>query len=238
MSNFLGQLVARSLHQTPLVQPRLPSLFEPMPQANQPEWTESVERTEPHVSEPRAPAPFATTLLTVPSRAEQKAPSPVPPRSASPSANEINPPSCPTRPALTIRVASPPNGHRDPGGADAESPPMPPVQAPSSPATKPVSELVALTENHIVQKPASTGTLRPILRLPTPSPTAVPQLKPVPPIFREPLRAESPRAIQVTIGRVEIRAVTTSSPPARTARLAAAKLSLEDYLQQRNGGRT
>jgi hypothetical protein len=48
---------------------------------------------------------------------------------------------------------------------------------------------------------------------------------------------ETPRetTIQVTIGRIEIRAITAASATSRTARLAGPKLQLEDYLQSRKG---
>jgi len=42
--------------------------------------------------------------------------------------------------------------------------------------------------------------------------------------------------IEVTIGRVEIRAVAPAPAPARPARAAGPRLSLDDYLRQRDGG--
>jgi hypothetical protein len=42
--------------------------------------------------------------------------------------------------------------------------------------------------------------------------------------------------IQVTIGRVEVRAARQPEPAARQARGAAAAISLDEYLRQRNGG--
>ena len=52
-----------------------------------------------------------------------------------------------------------------------------------------------------------------------------------------PPAATPPPSIHVTIGRVEIRAVTTFAPSARTTLPATSpKLSLDDYLKQRNGG--
>jgi hypothetical protein len=48
--------------------------------------------------------------------------------------------------------------------------------------------------------------------------------------------ANEPPAIHVTIGRVEVRAVMSPSAPPKAASRAARKLSLEDYLKQRNGG--
>jgi hypothetical protein len=41
--------------------------------------------------------------------------------------------------------------------------------------------------------------------------------------------------IRVTIGRVEVRAIMQSAPPARRQSPAAARLSLEDYLRSRSG---
>lgn len=49
-----------------------------------------------------------------------------------------------------------------------------------------------------------------------------------------PPSANEPPAIHVTIGRVEVRAVMSPSAPPKVASRAAPKLSLEDYLKQRN----
>lgn len=51
--------------------------------------------------------------------------------------------------------------------------------------------------------------------------------------------SKEPPAIHVTIGRVEVRAVTSApTPPKRApASPATLRISLEEYLQQRNGGR-
>ena len=46
--------------------------------------------------------------------------------------------------------------------------------------------------------------------------------------------ADEPPAIHVTIGRVEVRAVMSPGAPPKVASHAAPKLSLEDYLKQRN----
>lgn len=43
--------------------------------------------------------------------------------------------------------------------------------------------------------------------------------------------------IRVTIGRIEVRAITQAAPPARRAATPEPKLSLEDYLRSRNGGK-
>jgi len=55
-----------------------------------------------------------------------------------------------------------------------------------------------------------------------------------------PAAAQQPPTIQVTIGRVEIRAVTpppTAAPQRSAERRVAARLSLDEYLRQRNEGR-
>jgi hypothetical protein len=51
--------------------------------------------------------------------------------------------------------------------------------------------------------------------------------------------SESPEStIQVTIGRIEIRATQTPDKPAPKPRAASTTMSLDDYLKQRNGGRS
>jgi hypothetical protein len=45
-------------------------------------------------------------------------------------------------------------------------------------------------------------------------------------------------AIHVTIGRVEVRAITAPGPPRSPAPPAAPKISLDDYLKRRNGARS
>jgi hypothetical protein len=69
------------------------------------------------------------------------------------------------------------------------------------------------------------------------------QLKPMPPALspRPGIAAESkPNApaptIQVTIGRIEVRASQPSTPPSNRPRAAAPQLSLEEYLRRRDGG--
>ncbi|MEK8033828.1 hypothetical protein AACH06_23640 [Ideonella sp. DXS29W] len=47
---------------------------------------------------------------------------------------------------------------------------------------------------------------------------------------------EAPAPVQVTIGRIEVRAVTAPAPPAPSRR-AAPRLSLDQYLRERHGGR-
>jgi hypothetical protein len=55
----------------------------------------------------------------------------------------------------------------------------------------------------------------------------------------QPAENSGPPVIRVTIGRVEVRAVTTGAPPTAAPRpeRPAASPSLEEYLKGRNGGR-
>jgi hypothetical protein len=72
-----------------------------------------------------------------------------------------------------------------------------------------------------------------------PSPAAIPLPTGPAPQWR-PAAPPQPPTIQVTIGKVEIRAVTPppAAAPQRSAeRRAAARLSLDEYLRQRNEGR-
>lgn len=55
---------------------------------------------------------------------------------------------------------------------------------------------------------------------------------------REESSANRPPAIHVTIGRVEVRAVMAPAASPKVAAPAAPKISLEEYLKQRNGGRS
>jgi len=62
-----------------------------------------------------------------------------------------------------------------------------------------------------------------------------PRPLPVPLASREPRRrAEEPAIVKVTIGRVEVRAVTPPVAPPRRAAVRTAP-SLEEYLERRHG---
>jgi hypothetical protein len=61
-------------------------------------------------------------------------------------------------------------------------------------------------------------------------PLEPPALAPVP-------EAQSAPTVNVTIGRIEVRAVTPAAPPPKRTAPPAARLALEDYLKQREEGR-
>jgi len=106
-------------------------------------------------------------------------------------------------------------------------------------STRPIALIEPVTRVHTEQPPVK------------PSPQnerPMPLLTPAPAIFKPlPLsdrgeRATAPtpatdRTIHVTIGRVEIRAVTAPPTPARVAKSAPSAMGLQDYLKQRQRGR-
>lgn len=83
---------------------------------------------------------------------------------------------------------------------------------------------------------ATAVVLRPPMPV-LPRPDARRSERPAPAIGRETPPA-SPATIQVTIGRIEVRATPAPDSPARSSRATTPALSLEDYLRQRSGGAT
>lgn len=104
-----------------------------------------------------------------------------------------------------------------------------PLSVPTSDAPSPAAEARSQTVESEERRSErfAVAAIRPVARAaPAFSPSLPPAMAPPPP------------TIHVTIGRVEIRAVTTSAPTARTTLPATSpKISLDDYLKQRNGGR-
>lgn len=128
----------------------------------------------------------------------------------------------------------------------------------------PLPRSPARGEASTAASPASPLPRQGALALPPPAapaaPMAAPLLRPPPaPVVRRPERpaqaaapsaprrmpsapsrpsttAEAPPPVQVTIGRIEVRAVAAAPAPAPSRR-AAPRLSLEQYLQDRHGGR-
>ena len=105
----------------------------------------------------------------------------------------------------------------------------------TAPAARPAPES---TEAKFEKPP---GTI-PLTQVVAPAHAAIPRISPAP---SSPERARnsdntaSPRAIHITIGRIEVRAVHPPPAPLPQPRPAPAspKISLEEYLKQRNGGR-
>jgi hypothetical protein len=268
MSDFLGTLLARSLSAPlalPVVQPRLLSRFEPEGAASAAVMTEreaphtartdrdaSTPRVEPEAPQARpsrtsvalepehARAPRPTTAFAEPSpnqrpqvpRTETPTPSASmrPPEALEPEPQRpstVLPTRTLTRPAapLTTRVAAPAEAPRVPHQPTSENP-IPPASPPPSQATLAVS-----------LPPAQAAHVVPSVTLARAASTAVaePRAALAPP--RAPAEAPAP-VIQVTIGRIEVRARESRAGVPRERTVAGPLTSLEDYLarRRREGG--
>jgi len=107
-----------------------------------------------------------------------------------------------------------------------KEPPAIHVSCPAPPTLRPIpgtTEMVSKEKNQIVLQPEIISPLKPAAT------SAVSLLQPSP---------KEPPSIHVTIGRVEVRAVMPSVAAPKPAPPSGPKLSLEDYLKQRNGGRS
>lgn len=103
-------------------------------------------------------------------------------------------------------------------------------EATASPRDLPRQREVEATSAKPIQ-PTAPPALLPVMRPPLP---VVRSMRSMPVVGREP--APPAPTIQVTIGRIEVRATPPTAAPARAARPATPKLSLEDYLRSRSGG--
>jgi hypothetical protein len=120
---------------------------------------------------------------------------------------------------------------------------------PSVPATPMRPQIMRAIEREPPNLPRSLGTGKarapsvpgPAKPVPSPQPAAAAHAQPrmthsPRPAPGEHQRPSAPPAVQVTIVRLEIRAVSPAAGPPRRTRAATPKLSLEAYLLSRNGG--
>jgi hypothetical protein len=141
-------------------------------------------------------------------------------------------PPTPPRPAADsdARTRPPPPAPRTPAqpSSDAVVPhapaPVPPAAEPPRPSvTAPVARQA--DPPRLQQRPAALGL----------SPQLARRTAPAAPRAPMPVRG-APPPIEVTIGRVEIRAVAPAAPAPQRARAAGPRLTLDDYLRSRGGG--
>ena len=262
MTNFLSSLIDRALERAPLLERRRPSPFEPVAgpaghglgrtdEATPYDLEEVATQSEPAALPPHEPWPYRPITPHPPSTLARErelydtpAPQSVrPPASAHPSA---------MRDGLS--------GEDFKGEASAVTPRGKAAEPGLAPTAMRMMETIV--ERRVVEKVVEERVERPAVRLAqTPSESAeresaTPTLKPpardgmaqdraaqarlrLPSQRARPaLTREAPPAmppVQVTIGRIEVRA----TPPARAPRgqaPPAPKLSLEDYLRSRGGG--
>jgi hypothetical protein len=186
MSEFLSKLIARSFSDAPVIQPRVPSLFEPTAI----EFFEETNMSAPlrEVSSVEKTATAKSSANASDALGEERRPKPNALSRQPASAN-----ASPETKRLIVPLASS-RGEEDHSGS-----------------TNQVSETFPKTRTFesLRRKDFSSVEQR--------SPTSAP-------------------IVHVTIGRVEVRAVQPPAPAPKPAKSAPAKLSLEDYLRERERG--
>jgi len=248
MSDYLGNLIARTVSPAIAVRPQLPSLFEPAPATREtmsgPEFEQENFVEQPPVTQPSeklAPMPLSipTPRQSVLRQSEQTVPEISPTKKTLRASQESHPAVQPRifpRAAPTLRRDEPSNSTRH--RLDVIKSPLRDLLA-SAPASHEVSarEETGPSQPGVASKPVVVREPRDH-ELPTRSEVQaiVPTIRPLSPIASlPPAAATAPPTINVTIGRVEIRAV---QPPAqqRAKPKPATVLSLDDYLRQRAKG--
>jgi len=264
MTDFLAGLLDRALQRAPVIERRRPSLFEPAPGAEgrrQGEiWpsTEAVEESE-SVEMHEAPKPRrrpARDRELERGRLEEldsprtAAPSPIPPRREDHAELSVQPAQRIAEPA----AAAPIERIVTLVEREVEQPrpllqPAPRVQenaavslAPASPASVrrmdwsdagPLHEEAGSRPSQfspVVPAPARPAMVTPVIQSAV---RTAPAPRPLPAIVQ---RERSSPTIQVTIGRIEVRAPSTPAVSSRAARPSGPKLDLDDYLKARSGG--
>ena len=239
MSNFLNNLVARTLNIAPVVQPRITSRFEPF--TAPPDQSVEVEAPPPE--------PHVTTTKVIESRITEPAPVVVVPPQIE-RERVIN----------TIRNTHVESKH------EVVQVPVPVVEKIQERVhtetrintEKNTDSRLEIRENRIIEpspSPKAPDPFHPRLNLPEPAtvtrevPVTTPQTPIVPRVVQPAPTAPVPRleilpapqvepteTINVTIGRVDVRAVFSSQAPKAPARTSTVN-SLDDYLKQRSEGR-
>jgi hypothetical protein len=250
MNSFLQHLIARSLADPESVRPRLPSRFEPpLDSMGLREPVLLTETAEETAAEPAAPVPPAQPSLNLlPARLTS---------SSEPQHSErISPPPflpLPTPTPPPRRLEPPPESSGLPPAADSSVRPElisapPPLAAPLAMQAEMPWLQPAIPPSE--QGPARPLTIEPVVRLhPVEASTEHPAGQEVLPNTRplvaqplvQPVRPHTDgngtsSTIQVTIGRVEVRAVFTQSAPQPPQPRSTPALSLDEYLKQRDGG--
>lgn len=241
MSDFLTRLAQRQLTAVPAVAPRVPPRFAPAGPVL-PDIAPPASPRAPVVGDESSRATQRVILRVERDRPAEASMTPV----AEPAGLVVTPLPVPHRPAPAEPIAPPPEIHHlvDGRGLPAERP------APESLVPAP---LVAATPGRAALEAPDVPAVTPAEPPTTPAPHADPPVmaqslvrrahdaaRPVQPPMPVPTlhstAAPTPSPITVTIGRIEVRAVT---PPPRRERTAVDRhtaLSLKEYLDRRHGG--
>ena len=252
MSNFLDNLVARTLNLAPVVQPRLQSRFErvnattpvaPDQTVEVETPTERTERTATVHPEPRVDAP-KPIIAAEPPQVKREQPRVDFHQVINTIRNTYVEPreivQVPVVEKVRERVVQETRIHTEKTDSHTqirENPTL--AQPPSVTERNPPNPRLKTVEPAPVTKEAPVITPKPI------APKVVTRIEPAP-VAPTPRRPEVPPAfpaepsetINVTIGRVDVRAVFSqqATPPAARPRTASVN-SLDDYLKQRSEGR-
>jgi hypothetical protein len=251
MSDYLSYVAARSLNLTTVVQPRLASLFEPLPNSiHTPDLpSELVETSAIERIAESAEPPSSKTTVPSPTVA---LPPPSPLTNAPVSATSL--PSTPPTSTPTPSVITPSTSGPSPPAAEALAPKMaasnsfPPATEISRSYQEPVEyaslvqpqpaivHLSATQSSRLTISPSEPkSSLEPRSLVPT-RPVIQPPIAalPKPPFSPPVVKPSTPPTIQVSIGRIDVRAIATPTPPRRTSTPSQPKLSLEEYLRSRS----
>lgn len=260
MTDFLSRLIGRAQGNVPVLHRRRPSLFEAIPESSQllggrrgapepspdsvvgGEVPKAMGPTRPRVAPSPAQevVPDQRTIGSVVPRIT--GPAPRTPAIATP-ANTLAPRTVPPRETEEPRIAeekirkarsSSRRGRSDEAPLEVESDAGPVLHPGSRRVSRPTERTT------LPSKPegaASVATpfgvpLHPLLVSP-----ARTVMRPVSAALGLPAPTTPVPTIQVTIGRIEVRAVSPESHPQRGAATSAPRLSLEDYLRARGGGK-
>lgn len=241
MSDYLDNLVRKGLNQAEVVQPRLASLFEPSPEARGLMAGLSATDLETAQDEPFSDETLIETRLM--SQAPLKGSSEAHPRVI----NLNQPPLSATVPQQSVAPAPVPvaTEHEPVAARLINSSEQEKQHALERSIRGIENEQAALREALQSQRAGETEQApTPGTRSLTPAITvirerATSQIEPAAPAPTEQVAAHAAApTIKITIGRVDVRAVMPAAPATRPAPARPGpSLSLEDYLQQREGGK-
>jgi hypothetical protein len=217
MSGFLSNLIARSFTDAPVIQPRVPSLFE----------TSSDEFPgEPQSSTPPGVAPETTAPTNVSQSVSRSSPiGEIATTNSIANASDTRETGSLLKPSERVTEHAP---------VIAEAP-QPRSQTVEVKKLKLETNKVTVPAESFVDAKKDAGRKTPASQaLSKPRVVNVERRKDFSPA--EQRSSTSAPIIRVTIGRVEVRAIHPPAPAPKPQKPAAPKLSLEDYLQEREKG--
>jgi hypothetical protein len=240
MSDFLSNLIARGSTDAPVIQPRLPSLFESsseLPSIGAIGALETIAPADVPASDPKIPPVRKIAAETQTEVGQQKMiPQNVPPWNPKISRlGEI----APEEPTANVNVSE---GRAEtdlpkPDSAVRQREVVPQTRR----ATKQTTEerKPQIETNQVIVPVASFRAEEKDAEETEPLAHAFSEPRPLHSRRRkdfssiEPRSSASPRIVRVTIGRVDVRAVHPPAPTPKPARSKPQKVSLEDYLRKR-----